>query len=73
MQYSALMKAPSSNATLSFEAWKEYLCRDCISNEKLEAYNCLGDFILKLLYESGIAPTVEAITQNEDAALKKAV
>jgi hypothetical protein len=72
MQYSALMTAPSSNATLSFEAWKDYLCRDCISNEKIEAYNCLGDFILKLLYDSGVAPTVDAIVRDEDT-LKKAV
>jgi hypothetical protein len=72
MQYSALMTAPSSNAALTFEAWKEFLCRDCISNEKLDEYNCLDDFILKLLYESGIAPTVDAIVKNEET-LKKAV
>lgn len=56
---------PTPNAVLSFEAWKDYLCSDCIRHEKLEAYNCLGDFILKLLYDSGIAPTVDAILKDE--------
>lgn len=51
---------------LSFEVWKDHLCRDCITNEKLEAFNCLGDFILKLLYESGVAPTVDAIAKDKD-------
>ncbi|HEY1660050.1 MAG TPA: hypothetical protein VGG14_16980 [Candidatus Sulfotelmatobacter sp.] len=59
------MTAPSSNAALSFEAWKDYLCSDCVRNEKLAAYNCLGDFILKLLYDNGIAPTVDAILNDE--------
>ena len=38
-------------------------------NEKLEAYNCLGDFILKLLYDAGIAPTVKAISKDDAIAL----
>jgi hypothetical protein len=65
MQYSAFVTALPSDASLSFEAWKDYLCRDCIRNQKVEAYNCLGDFILKLLYDSGIAPTVDAIAKDE--------
>jgi hypothetical protein len=65
MQYSAFVTSSTSNTAMSFEAWKNYLCSDCIRHEKLEAYNCLADFILKLLYDSGVSPTVDAIAKEE--------
>jgi hypothetical protein len=50
--------------TLSFEAWKTFLRIDCIALDKLTAFDYLGENVLRILYENGVEPTVEAITKD---------
>jgi hypothetical protein len=52
---------------VGFDAWKTLLRNDCKNNDKLVAFDCLGDYVLKLLWESGVEPTVRAITSDGKA------
>lgn len=47
-----------------FEGWKIRLSEDCEVQDKLLAFNALGDDVLKLLWEQGLAPSVNAITSR---------
>lgn len=47
--------------TISFDAWKLALRKDCERNDKLFAYNAFGDSVLRILWERGIDPTCAAI------------
>jgi hypothetical protein len=49
---------------LTFEAWKVLLRNDCIALEKLQAFDAVGDIILKILYENGDDPTVESVVHD---------
>jgi hypothetical protein len=53
------MRRPSS-----FEKWKELLRNDCIACDKLREFDSLGDPVLKLLYDSSLDSTVDAIVKN---------
>jgi hypothetical protein len=57
------------NGIRSFEVWKNILWKDCAKHDKLEAFNGLGDYVLQVLYDSGIAPSVEAIADNGASGL----
>ena len=57
--------APQS--PVSFEIWKLQLRKDCELQDKLLAFDNMGDYALRLLWEQGLDPTVEAIT----ATIKK--
>ena len=48
----------------TFEAWKTLLRNDCIALEKLRAFDGIGDVVLRILYENGTDPTVEAIVRD---------
>ena len=50
--------------SLPYETWKELLRNDCIAYDKAEAFNSLGEMILRILYNNGIDPTVEAIVRD---------
>ena len=50
----------------SYELWKIRFRKDCESEGKLPAFNSLGEYTLKLLWGSGLAPTVRAIVGNID-------
>jgi hypothetical protein len=49
---------------LSFENWKDLLHRDCAAKDKEGAYMALGESVLMLLWQSGLDPTVEGISDN---------
>jgi hypothetical protein len=51
---------------LSFEAWKKLLLNDCISLDKEREYKILGDSVLRLLYDSGLNPSMKAIAGGKD-------
>ena len=51
-------------ATISFEAWKQLLMNDCIACGKEREYNALSDYVLKVLFASGLEPTVSAISHD---------
>lgn len=64
---------PAGHTSMPFEAWKIELRTNCQQGDKLTAYNALGDFVLKFLWEQGIEPTPEAITRSAtDSSLKSA-
>ena len=47
----------------TYEVWKELLRIDCIRLGKVETFNALGENPLRILYENGLDPTVEAIVK----------
>lgn len=47
-----------------FEAWKKLLQNDCVAQGKQSESSNLGDFILRFLYDSGLDPTVKALTSD---------
>lgn len=50
--------------TISFEGWKQLLRYDSIACGKLEAFEDLGEYVLMLLYENGLDPTVKSIVRD---------
>jgi hypothetical protein len=55
---------------MTFDEWKQLLQSDCVSHDKLPAFQAMNDYVLKLLYDSGLDPTVGSIAaigerQNE--------
>ena len=44
---------------LNFDTWKRLLLNDCIAHNKVPAFNRVGEYVLKILYENGLDPTVE--------------
>ena len=50
--------------TLSLDIWKMRLREDCERQGKLSEFSNLGDFVLKLLWETGLDPTVQAIADS---------
>lgn len=50
---------------LTYEVWKVRFRKDCEIEDKLFAFDSLGEFALKLLWESGVAPTVRAIAEPD--------
>lgn len=49
---------------MDFHTWKKRLRKDCIALNKGREFDGLGESVLKILYENGLEPTVEAITKN---------
>ncbi|HVI06803.1 MAG TPA: hypothetical protein VND65_00770 [Candidatus Binatia bacterium] len=45
---------------MSFAVWKSCLRDDCEKHGNLAAFNILGDYVLNLLWESGLEPTMTA-------------
>lgn len=54
---------------VAFEVWKQDLRNDCAKQGKLQAYHALGDSVLRVLYESGLEPSVEAIAKDCEAEI----
>jgi len=50
--------------SVTFEAWKALLRIDCIALGKLQAFDAIGDVVLRILHENGVDPTVEAIVRD---------
>lgn len=50
---------------LAFELWKLRLQQDCLREDKLLAYNGLGEDCLRLLWEGGVEPSVQGIIFGE--------
>lgn len=46
---------------ITYDAWKLQLREDCEVRGKLAAFDSLGEYALKLLWENGLDPTVAAI------------
>ena len=55
---------------LTFETWKDLLYNDCIAHGKIEVFRSFGDAVLRVLYDSGLDPTVRAIA-TDDGRIKK--
>jgi len=50
---------------LPFEVWRLRLRDDCLRQDRLLAFNILGDECLRLLWEDGNEPSVRAIIEGE--------
>ena len=53
-----------SSPELAFEVWKTRLREDCVREDKLQAFENLGDYCLKILWECGLQPLVNAIVED---------
>jgi hypothetical protein len=51
-----------STPSLSFDAWKLQLHQDCENEGKVKAFDAIGDYVLRVLWQSGIDPTVRAVS-----------
>jgi len=49
---------------LDFQTWKKRLRNDCIAVNKGSEFDGFGESVLKILYENGLDPTVEAIIKS---------
>lgn len=58
-----LNNAENEDAT-NFRLWKQYFREDCELHEKLDACAVLGDSVLRLLWQSGVSPTVQAVVEG---------
>jgi len=58
--------------SITFETWKQLLRSDCIACGKDREYNALSEPVLKLLFDSGLAPTVNAIANDGQATTEPA-
>jgi hypothetical protein len=54
----------STRDIFAFEKWKESLRQDCIAQDRLAAFNSVGEYVLRILYENGLEPTVSAIATD---------
>ena len=50
--------------SLPFEVWKGYLHTDCDDHHKLRELDVLGESVLRLLWEQGVQPSVQAIVKD---------
>jgi len=53
-----------STRELSFEIWQLRLQKDCERWDKLLAYKSLGEECLRILWEVGTEPSVQAIVEG---------
>ena len=58
------MESPRAPHSLPFVDWTQALRSDCNAKEKLVAYDALGDTVLKMFWERGTEPTVDAIINS---------
>ena len=49
---------------LNFDTWAKLLRNDCVTHNKVGQFDGLGEYILRLLFENGLDPTVEAIVKD---------
>jgi len=55
------------NVAAAFNTWKLRLRKDCEVQDKLVAFEALGDFVLRLLWENGVEPSVAGIMGTRSA------
>lgn len=44
-----------------FSVWKRRFREDCYQHDRQTAFDDIGDMVLRLLWESGLEPTVKAV------------
>ena len=49
---------------LTFDVWKLHFRKDCELQNKLLAFNALGDEVLMVIWQSGLEPSVTALTNS---------
>jgi hypothetical protein len=48
-----------------FNTWKDQLRQDCERHDNLAAFEALGNYVLRILWESGIDPTVQGVCTQQ--------
>ena len=61
----------SEKTELSFEAWKALLREDCEMQDKMLAFEALGDSVLGMFWESGLEPSVKALLESSSSEPSK--
>jgi len=61
----------SEKRELSFEAWKALLREDCEMQDKMLAFEALGDSVLRMFWESGLDPSVKGLLESSSAESSK--
>ena len=56
---------------LPFEVWKGRLYKDCEDHQKLRESDGLGEYVLRVLWEQGLDPSVQAITDDGEGVDKQ--
>lgn len=51
---------------LTYEIWKVQLRKECENEGKMLAFDSLGEYTLKLLWQNGLDPNVWAIVESID-------
>ena len=49
---------------LTFDVWKLHFRKDCELQNKMIAFNALGEDVLRVLWQSGLEPSVSALTNS---------
>ena len=63
-------KEPESQ--ISFESWKLELRKDCEREDRIMAFNLLGDSVLRILFEQGLDPSIKGIVDGTPQVSAKA-
>ena len=54
-----------------FDVWKQQLRKDCERQDKLRAFEGMGEYGLKMFWEFGVDPTLQAILTYSPEAKPK--
>lgn len=55
-------------SALTFDVWRAQLLQDCERLDKLSNFAQLGDEVLRLLWNDGVAPSVQSIIASDGEA-----
>ena len=55
---------------MTFELWKALLRDDCEREDKVDAFDALGDSAFRLFWERGVDPTVIDILKDAEGVKK---
>lgn len=61
-----------SKPEITFEVWKLLLRKDCEMQDKLFAFQALGDSVLEIFWQNGLKPTVEALLDGSSEQISGA-
>jgi len=54
---------------LTLEVWKDTFRQDCEHNDKVQAFNSMGEECLRVLWNAGTAPSVQGVIDGGNKAV----
>lgn len=61
-----------SKSLITFDSWKTQLRKDCELQDKLIAFDALGESVLRLLWAQGLDPSVKSIIDGTSRVTPRA-